>query len=226
MKIKEMSPDERPIEKMLAKGISALSDAELIAILIRSGSRNQTAIDLARTILKDHDNNLHALGKLQMKDLTEHYSGMGQTKGASLLAALELGKRRNQCEAVRLFSVSSSRDVYRYFQPLLMDTPHEEFWVLYLNQSNKIIHRRKISQGGISETAVDIRIILKDAIEHLASGVILCHNHPSGNNKPSNADDLFTKKVKEAAKYMDIRVLDHLIVCQDSYFSYADEGKM
>ncbi|MEG1617614.1 MAG: DNA repair protein RadC [Bacteroidales bacterium] len=225
MKIKEMAPEDRPIEKMLTKGIHSLSDAELLAILIRSGSMNQTSVELSREILKDLDNNLNQLGKLSVKDLGK-YRGIGPTKAVTIIAALELGKRRNQSEVIRNFSVSSSRDIYRYFHPLLADKPHEEFWVVYLNQSNKIIHRRKISQGGVSETAVDIRIILKDAIEHLASGIILCHNHPSGNNKPSKADDSFTRKMQEAAKYMDIRVLDHIIVCEDCYFSYADEGKM
>lgn len=220
-----MAPEDRPIEKMLTKGIHSLSDAELLAILIRSGSMNQTSVELSREILKDLDNNLNQLGKLSVKDLGK-YRGIGPTKAVTIIAALELGKRRNQSEVIRNFSVSSSRDIYRYFHPLLADKPHEEFWVVYLNQSNKIIHRRKISQGGVSETAVDIRIILKDAIEHLASGIILCHNHPSGNNKPSKADDSFTRKMQEAAKYMDIRVLDHIIVCEDCYFSYADEGKM
>lgn len=226
MNIKEWAEDDRPREKMLAKGIDALSDAELIAILIGSGDRNKTAVELSKEILHRHDNDLNRLGKVSVKELTNAHRGIGAAKAIAILAALELGKRRSGSEAAKLFSVTSSRDVYRYFHPLLGDLKHEEFWVAYLNQSNRIVLRSKISKGGVSETAVDIRIILKNAIEHLASGLILCHNHPSGNNRPSNADDLFTKKIKEAARLMDIRVLDHLIVCDDCYYSYADEGKI
>lgn len=226
MNIKEWAEDDRPREKMLAKGIDALSDAELIAILIGSGGRNKTAVELSKEILHRHDNDLNRLGKVSVKELTNAHRGIGAAKAIAILAALELGKRRSGSEAAKLFSVTSSRDVYRYFHPLIGDLKHEEFWVAYLNQSNRIVLRSKISKGGVSETAVDIRIILKNAIEHLASGLILCHNHPSGNNRPSNADDLFTKKIKEAARLMDIRVLDHLIVCDDCYYSYADEGKI
>lgn len=226
MNIKEWAQDDRPREKMLAKGMDALSDAELIAILIGSGDRNKSAVELSKEILCRQENDLNKLGKVTVKELTNAHQGIGPAKAIAILAALELGKRRNQHEATRLFSVTSSRDVYRYFHPVLGDLKHEEFWVAYLNQSNKIILRKNISKGGVSETAVDIRIILKDAIEHLASAIILCHNHPSGNNRPSTADDAFTKKVKEAARLMDIRVLDHLIVCDDCYFSYADEGKI
>lgn len=226
MNIKEWAEDDRPREKMLAKGIDALSDAELIAILIGSGDRNKTAVELSKEILHRHDNDLNRLGKVSVKELTNAHRGIGAAKAIAILAALELGKRRSGSEAAKLFSVTSSRDVYRYFHPLMGDLKHEEFWVAYLNQSNRIVLRSKISKGGVSETAVDIRIILKNAIEHLASGLILCHNHPSGNNRPSNADDLFTKKIKEAARLMDIRVLDHLIVCDDCYYSYADEGKI
>lgn len=226
MNIKEWAPDDRPREKMLIKGIETLSNAELIAILIGSGTKEKTAVELAKEILQKNNNDLNRLGKLSAKELSNTHKGIGKVKAITILSALELGHRRNLGEAIRNFSVRSSSDVYQYFQPLLCDVNHEEFWVIYLNQSNKIIHRRQISKGGISETAVDIRLILKEAIEHFASGLILCHNHPSGNNTPSNADDIFTKKMKEAACLMDIRVLDHLIVCEDCYFSYADEGKM
>lgn len=226
MNIKDWAEDDRPREKMLTKGISALSDAELIAILIGSGNKDKSAVELSKEILHHQNNDLNQLGKISVKELTNTHKGIGPAKAISILAALELGRRRNQSEVMKLFSVTSSRDVYHYFHPLLSDLKYEEFWVAYLNQSNRIILRKKISKGGVSETAVDIRLILKEAIEHLASGIILCHNHPSGNNKPSCADDAFTKKIKEAARLMDIRVLDHLIVCEDCYFSYADEGKI
>lgn len=226
MNIKDWAEDDRPREKMLTKGISALSDAELIAILIGSGNKDKSAVELSKEILHHQNNDLNQLGKISVKELTNTHKGIGPAKAISILAALELGRRRNQSEVMKLFSVTSSRDVYHYFHPLLSDLKYEEFWVAYLNQSNRIILRKKISKGGVSETAVDIRLILKEAIEHLASGIILCHNHPSGNNKPSCADDTFTKKIKEAARLMDIRVLDHLIVCEDCYFSYADEGKI
>ncbi|MGL4292995.1 MAG: RadC family protein [Bacteroidales bacterium] len=226
MNIKEWAEDDRPREKMLSKGIASLSDAELIAILIGSGHKDKSAVELSKEILYSEGNDLSRLSKTSVKVLMNRHQGVGPAKAISILAALELGKRRNQSEATKAFSISSSTDVYRYFQPLLCDIRHEEFWVIYLNQSNKIIHRKKISKGGISETAVDIRLILKEAIEHTASGLILCHNHPSGNNKPSSADDSFTKKIKEAARLMDVRVLDHLIVCESCYFSYADEGRI
>ena len=226
MNIKDWAEDDRPREKMLTKGISTLSDAELIAILIGSGNKDKSAVELSKEILHHQNNDLNQLGKISVKELTNTHKGIGPAKAISILAALELGRRRNQSEVMKLFSVTSSRDVYHYFHPLLSDLKYEEFWVAYLNQSNRIILRKKISKGGVSETAVDIRLILKEAIEHLASGIILCHNHPSGNNKPSCADDTFTKKIKEAARLMDIRVLDHLIVCEDCYFSYADEGKI
>ncbi|MEG1585584.1 MAG: DNA repair protein RadC [Bacteroidales bacterium] len=226
MNIKEWAENDRPREKMLTNGLTALSDAELIAILIGSGNKDKSAVELSREILLRQNNDLNRLGKITVKELTNAHKGIGPAKAISILAALELGRRRNQSEVIKNFTVTSSRDVYQYFRPILADLKHEEFWVAYLNQSNRVIHRKKISKGGVSETAVDIRIILKDAIEQLASGLILCHNHPSGNNKPSAADDSFTKKIKEAARLMDIRVLDHLIVCEDCYFSYADEGKI
>ena len=158
--------------------------------------------------------------------MTRKYKGIGPAKAITIAAALEIGKRRSQSEALQLFSVKSSRDVYNYLQPLMADLPHEEFWTLYLNQSNRIVYKRQISRGGVSETAVDIRIILKDALEYLASGIIICHNHPSGNTRPSHADDAFTRKMKEAAKMIDVRVLDHLIICEHGYYSYADEGSI
>lgn len=226
MNIKEWAPDDRPREKVMNKGIHALSDAELIAILIGSGNSEQSAVELARNILHGSGNNLSRLGKLSVKELTNAYKGIGPAKAVTIVAALELGKRRSQSEALQNFSVKSSRDVYNFLQPLLADLPHEEFWTLYLNQSNRIVYKRQISRGGVSETAVDIRLILKDALEYLASGIIICHNHPSGNNKPSTADDTFTRKMKEAAKMIDVRLLDHLIVCEHCYYSYADEGRI
>ena len=226
MNIKEWAPDDRPREKVLSKGIQALSDAELIAILIGRVSSGESAVELARTLLHGSDNSFSQLSKLSVKEMTRKYKGIGPAKAITIAAALEIGKRRSQSEALQLFSVKSSRDVYNYLQPLMADLPHEEFWTLYLNQSNRIVYKRQISRGGVSETAVDIRIILKDALEYLASGIIICHNHPSGNTRPSHVDDAFTRKMKEAAKMIDVRVLDHLIICEHGYYSYADEGSI
>jgi DNA repair protein radc len=226
MKIKDWAEDDRPREKMLQKGISSLSDAELIAILIGSGSRGKSAVELSQEILYDQNYDLNQLGRLNIQELTRKYKGIGTAKAITILTALEIGRRRNMHQSAKRFAITSSGDVYRHFQPLLSDLPHEEFWVAMLNQSNHIIHRQQISKGGIAETAVDVRIILKDALQRLATGLILVHNHPSGNNRPSAADDAFTRKMKEAAKLVDIRVLDHIIIGQDCYFSYADEGKI
>lgn len=226
MNIKDWAEDDRPREKMLNKGSAALSDAELIAILIGSGNRDKSAVELSREILHRQNNDLNKLGKVSIKELIDAHCGIGEAKAISILAALELGRRRRESEPVKRFAITSSRDVFEYFHPILGELKHEEFWVAYLNQSNRVVWRCQISKGGVAETAVDVRIILKNAIEHLATGLILCHNHPSGNNRPSNADDQFTQKMKEAARLMDIRVLDHLIICEGCYYSYADEGKI
>jgi len=223
LSIKEWSLEDRPREKLLNKGISTLSDAELIAIIIRMGTRDESAVELAKRILNSVENNLNELGKLSVEDL-QKYKGMGEAKAIGIVAALELGRRRKLSESMARKKIASSKDIYDIFHPLLADLPNEEFWIILLNRSNKIIERQKISQGGISGTVTDIRIILKIALEKLASSLILCHNHPSGNPKPSEADITITNKIKESGKLMDISLLDHIIVTDGYYYSFADEG--
>ena len=223
LSIKEWSLEDRPREKLLTKGISTLSDAELIAIIIGSGTRDESAVELSRRILGSVNHNLNELGKLTVNDL-QKYKGIGEAKAISIVAALELGRRRKLSDIVERQKISSSRDVYEIFHPILADLPHEEFWILLLNRSNKILERIKISQGGISGTVTDVRLILRLALEKLASSVILCHNHPSGNQQPSDADISITQKVKESGKLMEITLLDHIIVTDSTYYSFADEG--
>lgn len=225
LSIKEWSTEDRPREKLLSKGITSLSDAELIAIIIGSGSRDESAVELSRRILSSVQHNLNELGKLTIDDL-QKYKGIGEAKAISIVAALELGRRRKLSEILDKQKITSSNDVYEVFHPLLADLPHEEFWILLLNRSNKILERIKISQGGISGTVTDVRLIMKLALEKLASSVILCHNHPSGNQKPSDADIAITQKVKESGLLMDVALLDHIIVTDGSFYSFADEGML
>lgn len=225
LSIKDWAEEDRPREKMMQKGAGALTDAELMAILIGSGNRKETAVELSRRILQSTDNNLNQLGKYHLADLTR-FSGIGEAKAITILAALELGRRRKLAEAVQRDQIEGSHSVYAIFHPILADIPHEEFWVLLLNQSNRVITRVKISQGGVAATVVDVKLILKSALMELAPAIILCHNHPSGNKLPSPQDDSLTEKIKRAAKEMDIRVLDHVIVCDGQYYSYADEGRL
>jgi len=226
LRIKEWALEDRPREKLMAKGLGSLSDAELLAILLGSGSAKESAVDLAKKILKDCNNNLNELGKKSVADLKKNYHGVGDAKAISIVAALELGKRRRDDGILQKPKISSSEDVFNLMHPLLGDLPHEEFWVLLLNRSNKVITKFKLSQGGVSGTVIDVRLILKPAIENLASSIIICHNHPSGNIYPSDADEKITQKVSESADMMDIKVLDHIIVTDKSYFSFADEGKI
>ena len=223
LNIKDWAVEDQPREKLVKKGVNALSDAEILATLIGSGSPSETAVELTKRILKDVENNLNELGKLTIHDL-QKYKGIGQAKAIAIAAALELGKRRKLAEIVNKKQIKSSQEVYERFQPRLVDLPHEEFWVIYLNRSNRIIDEQRISQGGVTGTVTDVKIILKQAIEKLATGMILCHNHPSGNIRPSKADSNITQKLKNASAYLDIQVLDHVIVGQNIYYSYADEG--
>jgi DNA repair protein RadC len=225
LSIKEWAADDRPREKMMKKGIDALSNAELIAILFRTGTRNESAVGLARKILDLVGNNINELAKLSVKDL-QKIKGIGEAKAIAVLTALELGKRRKIEKVIERKKIQSSKDAFEIFGPLLGDLPYEEFWVLLLNRSNSIIDRIKISQGGISGTVTDVRIILKQALENMASGIILVHNHPSGNLKPSDSDTTITQKVKDAGKLMDIAVLDHIIISESGYYSFADAGKL
>lgn len=221
--IKSWAEEDRPREKLLLKGKKALSDAELIAILIGSGSRNETAVDLSKRILKSVNNNLHQLAKLSVKDLMK-FKGIGEAKAISIVAALEIGGRRQMANILQKPQITCSKDIFDLFQPLIGDLPHEEFWVLLLNRHNKIEEKVQISQGGVAGTVADTKIIFKKAIQCLASSIILLHNHPSGNLQPSNADKSITKKMVEAGKLLEIAVLDHLIITQGGYFSFADEG--
>jgi DNA repair protein RadC len=221
--IKCWAEDDRPREKLLLKGKTALSDAELIAILIGSGSRNESAVDLSKRILLSVDNNLNDLGKINLQQLT-NFKGIGEAKAITILAAMELGRRRRIEDAKIITKVTSSKIVFDLMQPIIGELPHEEFWVLCLNNSNKIIHRFQLSKGGITGTIVDLRLIFKILFEQNATALILVHNHPSGALYPSEADKNLTQKMKTAAQQLDFALLDHLIVTERAYFSFADEG--
>lgn len=223
LSIKEWALEDRPREKLLNKGIPALSDAELLAILIGSGTKEETAVDIAKRILNNVTNNLHELGKQEVADLKK-IKGIGEARAITIISALELGRRRKVSDVLEKTKITSSNDIYEYFNHYIADLPHEEFWVIYLNRANKIIDKLKISQGGVSGTVADVKIILKNALQKLASSIIICHNHPSGNTKPSEADIKITKKIKEACILIDINVLDHIIITEKEYFSFADEG--
>ncbi|RKS89817.1 DNA repair protein RadC [Flavobacterium limicola] len=221
--ITNWSEDDKPREKLMLKGKSVLSDAELIAILIGSGSRSESAVDLSKRILASVDNNLNALGKLSLSQLIQ-FKGIGEAKAISIIAALELGRRRRGEEAVELKKITSSKIIFEIMQPIIGELPHEEFWIIYMNNSNKVISKSQLSKGGITGTLVDVRIVFKTALEIGATALILCHNHPSGTLVPSDADKQITKKLKLAGDSLEIKVLDHLIVTETSYFSFADEG--
>jgi len=221
--IKSWAEDDRPREKLLLKGKSALSDAELVAILIGSGNWNETAVDLAKRILKSSNDNIAELSRLTIQDLMK-FKGIGEAKAVSIAAALELGRRRREQEAMRKQQITSSKDVFDIFHPMLSDISYEEFWILLLNKANKIIGKFSISEGGLSGTVADPVKIFRKAIEYNAVGMILCHNHPSGNLKPSDADIKLTNKMKEGGKFLDISVLDHIIIGEEKYLSFADEG--
>lgn len=221
--LKSWAVRERPREKVLANGIQHLSDAELLAILMGSGTRNTTAVDLARQILGEVEYNLHELGRQSISDL-QKIKGIGPAKAIALLAAMELGRRRSGSLQVEKTAIKSSETVFNFFHPLLGDLEHEEFWLLMLNRANRVIGRFKVSQGGLSGTVIDTRIILKKALDNLASSIIVCHNHPSGNKQPSDADVKITEKLKKAAEILEIKLLDHIIIADKSYFSFADEG--
>jgi len=222
--IKNWADDDRPREKLLLKGISALSDAELIAILIGSGNKNETAVDLSRRILESCDNQLHKLAKKTINELINEFNGIGEAKAISIVAALELGRRRKDNHVDEIPVLKSSKDAYNYLRPKMIDLPHEEFWVMLLSRSLKITEAYKVSQGGITGTIVDVKIIFKKAIQSYASSIIVAHNHPSGNLNPSEQDIEITKKIKQAGEIVDIKLLDHLIITDNNYFSFSDRG--
>lgn len=219
--IKNWSDDDKPREKLLNKGRSALSDAELIAILIGSGSRAESAVELSKRILASVDNNLNELGRLSVPQLMQ-FKGIGEAKAVSIAAALEMGRRRRGEDALKVDKITSSKDAFEILQPIIGELEHEEFWILYLNNSNKVLQKSQLSKGGITGTLVDVRIVMKQTLELGAVGLILAHNHPSGTLKPSRADKEITQKIKRASESLDIKVLDHLIVTQKDYFSFAD----
>ncbi len=221
--IKHWAQDDRPREKLLQKGRSSLSDAELLAILIGSGSKNESAVDLCKKVLARTGHSLNELGKLSLQQLIE-FKGIGEAKALTIIAALELGRRRRSEDALEKKKVTSSTSVFELMQPVIGDLPHEEFWIIYLNNSNKVMDRFQLSKGGITGTLVDVRLALKRALELGATSIILAHNHPSGNLNPSNSDKQLTQKLKTAGESLDIKVLDHVIVTEKSYFSFADEG--
>ena len=221
--IKYWAEDDRPREKLSLKGKSVLSDAELLAILIGSGSRNESAVELCKRILASVNNNLNALGKLSIQQLCE-FKGIGEAKAIAIIAALEMGRRRKIEDVAEVLKITSSRATFNIMHPIIGELTHEEFWVLFLNNSMKVLYKSLLSKGGISGTVVDLRIIFKMAFENNATSIILVHNHPSGSLKPSAADIAVTKKIQVAATTLDVLVLDHVIIAEQGYFSFKDEG--
>ena len=222
--IKDWAEEDRPREKMLSQGVSALSNAELLAILIGTGTKTESAVDLAKILLQKFSNDLYELGKLSPNELSRQVKGIGKAKAVAISAALELGKRRRLTIPKQSDSIRSSSSVVEEFFPLLSELKHEEFWVLLLNKANKRVGKYKISSGGVASTLVDVKILLKYAIENLATNIILVHNHPSGSVAPSMADKELTKKIIQNCNSLDIAVLDHIIIGQDKYFSFSEEG--
>lgn len=225
LNINQWAEEDRPREKMMLHGAGALSNAELLAILIGSGSTDESAVELMRKVLADYRNNLSELGKSGVEELCR-YKGIGPAKAITLLAASELGRRRKEEGTLERLQIRSSEDIYRLFYPLMCDLPVEECWVLLLNQAGKVIDRIRISQGGLASTAVDIRCVLREALVRRAVSMVLCHNHPSGNLCPSREDDRLTESLRQAAVTVNLRLLDHVIVTDGKYYSYADEGRI
>ena len=223
MSIKFLAEDDRPREKFLLKGKNSLSDAELLAIIMGSGNREDSAVELGRKILSSVGNNWHNLSLLQISDLMK-FKGIGEAKAISIATALEIGRRRAAQEVHEKIQITTSLESYKVLLPYLSDLQTEEFWTVYLNQNNRILGKSKLSSGGINQSVVDLRILFKNALEHLATGIIIAHNHPSGNLKPSSEDLKITKQIAEAGKILNIQLLDHLIITQNSYLSFADEN--
>jgi DNA repair protein RadC len=223
LNIKSWSPEDRPREKLLLKGTSALSDAELVAILIGSGTPKMSAVELSKKILLQGKNNLNELARLSVKDLMK-IKGIGEAKAITIVAALELGRRRKEQDPEEKPKITSSKDAFDLLKGDMMDLPNEEFWVLLMNRANRVVKKKRVSEGGVSGTVADPKIIYKMALEELASGVIVAHNHPSGNLQASQSDLDLTKKLKEAGKFLEIQLLDHIIIANQKYLSFADEG--
>jgi DNA repair protein RadC len=223
LSIKSWSENDRPREKLMLLGKDSLSDAELLSILIRTGTASQNALEVARSVLLLGNNNLADLSRLTIEDLSK-VNGLGKVKAITIIAALELGRRRRTAESSNIQKIKTSIEAVEIFRPHLADLSHEEFWILLLNRANVIIGKKNVSRGGLSGTLVDPKIIFKESIESRASGIILCHNHPSGNNRPSDADIRLTQKIKEGGRHLEISILDHIIIAGSSFYSFADEG--
>lgn len=223
MSIKFLAEDDRPREKFLLKGRSSLSDSELLAIILGSGSRDESALDLARRILSSVGNNWHHLSKLSVQDLTK-FKGVGEAKAISIATALEIGHRKAAQEIPEKYEIKDSESCFKILSPFLSDLQTEEFWVLFLNQSNKLIYKTKLTSGGISQSVVDVRILFKTALDHFSTAIVVAHNHPSGNLKPSKEDINITKIISDAGKILNIQLLDHLIIAQNKYFSFSEAG--
>jgi DNA repair protein RadC len=226
LSIKHWSLDDRPREKLLKKGIESLSDAELIAVLIGSGNRTESAVELSKKILASVDNNLNGLARLSVHDLMNNFSGIGEAKGISIVAALELGRRRKLTNVLNKKRIRSSKEAADILMPMLSDLGHEEFWVIFMNNKNMILDKQRVSMGGIDSTITDVRIILKKALDIFATSLVLVHNHPSGSKEPSKHDYAITRKMKSAGDALDIHLMDHIIVVHGDYFSFADEDKL
>lgn len=225
MSLKFLAEDDRPREKFLFKGKNALSDAELLAIIMGSGSRDESAVELARKILQSVENNWHHLSRLQIADLMK-FKGVGEAKAISIAAALEIGRRRATQEIPERTQIKSSNDIFVLLSPFLSDLQTEEFWAIFLNQNNRVLGKSQLSSGGINQSVVDVRILFKAAIDQFATALVIAHNHPSGNLKPSTEDVKITKQIAEAGKILNIQLLDHVIIAQNSYFSFADESML
>ncbi|MFN1218970.1 RadC family protein [Chryseobacterium kwangjuense] len=223
MTIKFLAEDDRPREKFLLKGKDSLSDSELLAIIMGSGSKDESALELARKIMASVHNNWHQLSLLSSKELMK-FKGIGEVKALSIIAALEIGKRRSVQEVPIRAIISNSGDAYLLLKNQLSDLRTEEFWAIFLNQSNKVIHISQLTQGGISQSVVDVRVLFKTALDHFSTGIIIAHNHPSGSLRPSKEDMCITQKINEAGKTLSIQLLDHIIITQDAYLSFSDEG--
>ena len=223
--IKSWAEEDRPREKLLQKGRAVLSDAELLAILLGSGTARLSAVDVAKLVLKSAQNDLNALARFSVKELMKQ-KGIGEARAITIVAALELGRRRKEADAPARTTITCSRDIYLAMQPHLQDLPHEEFWVILLNRANVVMRTVSISRGGVAGTVADPKLIFKEALEQLASSIVLVHNHPSGNRNPSAADIALTRKLKEAGLLLDLPVLDHLIFTDQGYHSFADEGML
>lgn len=223
MSIKSLAEDDRPREKFLLKGKAAVSDSELLAIIMGSGNREESAVELARRILKSVENNWHRLSQLSIKDLMK-FKGVGEAKAISIATALEIGNRKSQQEVLERQQISSSKDIFEILQPHLSDLPTEEFWAVFLNHQNKILYKTCLFRGGIASSVADVRVIFKTALEHFSTRIVIAHNHPAGSLKPSQQDIATTNKIKDAGKLLEIELLDHIIIAQNKFYSFKEEG--